>query len=80
MVICLGNVLVPLHAGLAIVSSEFDEEVLSGEEWLQFHFNLDVLGLWILIDALKVVVLDELARSFVVAEEVVDGLLQLSLH
>ena len=69
-------VLLPFGTAGAIVTSQFDEEVLGREERLQFHFNLDVLGLRILVKFFQIIVLDKLAWSFVVAQEVVDSLLQ----
>ena len=68
--------LFPFGSGCAVVASQFDEEVLSRKERFEFHLNLDVLGLGILIQFLEVVVLDELSRALVVAEEVMNGLLQ----
>ena len=72
------NVLIPLDTSLSVVSGQLDEEVLRSEERLQFHFDVDVLGLGILVDTLQVVVFNQLAWAFVVAQEVVNGLLQFS--
>ena len=74
------NVLIPLDTSLSVVSSQLDEEVLRSEERLQFHLDVDVLGLGILVNTLQVVVLNQLAWAFVVTQEVVDGLLQFSFH
>ena len=73
------HILIPLDTSSTVVTGQLDKEVLCGEERLQFDLNLDVLCLGILIDALQVVVLDELTGTLVVAQEVVDSLLQFSL-
>ena len=74
------NVLIPLDTSLSVVSGQLDEEVLRSEERFQFHFDVDVLGFGILVDTLQVVVLNQLAWAFVVAQEVVNSLLQFSFH
>ena len=71
-------VLFPIHTACAVVACQFNEEVLSCKEGLKLNFNLNVFGLGVLVELFEVIVLNELSGTFVVAEEVVDGLLKFS--
>ena len=70
--------MIPIDSSLAVMSGEFNEEVPCSKERFEFHLNGDVLCLRILFDALKVVILYQLARAFVVAKEIVNCLLKFS--
>ena len=60
------------------MATKFDIEIACREDRLHLHMHFDILRLRILLHTEFAVTLDEFSRTFVVAEKIMEGTLQLA--